>query len=82
MRAGFHMVVARIRGVFRAGEVDADFDEEMAAHLAAAEEDGLRRGLTPDEARRTPRVQLGGLTQLREASRAAQGLPYRCGRTG
>jgi predicted permease len=48
----------------------------MAAHLAAAEEDGVRRGLTRVEARRVAHVQLGGLTQLREASRAAQGLPW------
>jgi hypothetical protein len=48
----------------------------MAAHLAAAEEDGIRRGLTPEEARRAALVQLGGLTQLREATRAAQGLPW------
>src|SRR5688500_14821292 len=41
-----------------------------------AEADGLRRGLTVEEARRAARVQLGGLTQLRESQRAARGLPW------
>lgn len=76
MRARLYLLLARIRGLLRPGSVDADFDEEMAAHLAAAEEDGVRRGLTSDEARRLARVQLGGVAQLREASRAAQGLPW------
>ena len=76
MRAAFHTLVARIRGFLRPNALDADFDQEMAAHLAAAEEDAVRRGLTREEAHRRARIELGGLTQLREASRAAQGLPW------
>jgi predicted permease len=76
MLALFHTLIARLYGFLRPAAHDADFDEEMAAHLAAAEEDGIRRGLTADEARRIARVQLGGLAQLREARRAAQGLPW------
>ena len=72
----FHTLAARIRGFLRPGDVDADFEQEMAAHLAAAEDDGVRRGLTREEARRTARVELGGLAQLREASRSVQGLPW------
>ncbi len=76
MLAFFHMIAARIRGFLRQGDLESDFDEEMAAHLQMAEEDGLRRGLTVEEARRTARVQLGGITQLRESWRAAWGLPW------
>ena len=72
----FHTIAARIRGFLRPGDVDSDFDQEMAAHLEMAEEDGLRRGLTAEEARRAARVQLGGITQLRESWRAAWGLPW------
>jgi hypothetical protein len=74
--AFFHTIVARIRGFFRPGDLESDFDQEMATHLEMAEADGLRRGLTVDEARRTARVQLGGITQLRESRRAAWGLPW------
>jgi predicted permease len=76
MRAFLHTVVARLRGFLRPGAHDADFDDELAAHLALAEEDARRRGLTPHQARRAARIQLGGVTQLREASRAASGLPW------
>jgi predicted permease len=76
VRALFYTLVARVRGFLRPDALDEDFEQEMAAHLAAAEEDGIRGGLTRDEARRVAHVQLGGLTQLGEASRAAQGLPW------
>src|SRR5688572_26973496 len=48
----------------------------MTSHLEMAEADGLRRGLTVEEARRTARVHLGGITQLRESRRGAWGLPW------
>src|SRR5918992_534548 len=48
----------------------------MAAHLEMAEEEGRRRGLTVEEARRAARVELGGVTQLRESWRAAWGLSW------
>lgn len=72
------MIAARVRGFLRPGDVEsksADFDEEIAAHLAMAEDDALRRGLSPQEARRVARVQLGNVTQLRESWRDAWGLP-------
>jgi hypothetical protein len=74
--AFFHTIAARIRGFLRPGDLESDFDQEMAAHLEMAEEDGRRRGLTVEEARRAARVQLGGITQLRESRRAASGLPW------
>ena len=76
MLAFFHTIAARIRAFLRPGDVESDFDQEMAAHLEMAEEDGLRRGLTVEEARRVARVQLGGITQLRESWHAAWGLPW------
>ena len=76
MRALFHTVVARIRGFLRPATGDAEFDQELEAHLAMAEEDRVRRGMSPEEARREARLDLGGTAQLREASRAARGLPW------
>ena len=76
MLAFFNMIAARIRGFLRPGDIESDFDQEMAVHLEMAEEDGLRRGLTVEEARRAARVQLGGVTQVRESWRAAWGLPW------
>ena len=72
----FHVMLARIRGVFREATLDHEFDQELATHLAMAEADKMRRGMTRKQARRAARVELGGLTQLREASRATRGLPW------
>ena len=67
---------ARLRDHFRRDDLDRELEEELAAHLAMAEEDKIRQGMTRRQARRAARVELGGLTQLREASREARGLPW------
>jgi predicted permease len=65
----------RIRAFLGAGAIDREFDRELESHLDELAEDYRRRGLAPDEARRKARIHLGGMTQLREAHRAARGLP-------
>ena len=76
MRASFYSLLARLRDFVRPAAGDADFDHELEHHLAIAEEEKVRRGLSPEEARRQARLELGGVTQLREAARAARGLPW------
>ena len=76
MRALFYTAVARIRDFLRPAAGDADFDQELELHLAMAEEDKVRGGLSPEQARREARLELGGVAQLREAARAARGLPW------
>jgi len=66
--AFLHTIAARIRGFLRPGDLEPDFEQEVATHLEMAEEDGLRRGLTVEEARRIARVELGGITQLRASA--------------
>ena len=79
-RSLMNVVAARIRGFLRPGVLDRelghDFDEEIQAHLAMAEADKIRQGMTPAEARRAARIELGGMTQLRESTRDARGLPW------
>jgi len=70
-----HTVLARLRGLLRPASLDRDIDDEIESLLAMAEEEKVRRGLSRDEARRRARAELGGVAQLREAGRAAQGLP-------
>lgn len=70
------VLMARIHGFFRARHLAREFDEEIEAHLAMAEEEKIRQGMTPEEARRSARIELGGVTQLREAGRDARGLPW------
>ena len=76
MRSLLRQAVARIRGFLRPADGVEDFDEELASHLEMAVEDKVRQGLSPGEARRQARVELGNLTQLRDAARDARGLPW------
>jgi predicted permease len=66
----------RLRAVFTKPALDADFAQELAQHLEAATEDGIRSGMTPEEARRQARIALGGIDQTRELHRDARGLPW------
>jgi hypothetical protein len=75
MRAVFHALLAHLRGFVRPAAGDDDFDQELSAHLTMAEEENIRRGMSPAEARREARLELGGVAQLREAARDARGLP-------
>ena len=76
MRDLIYTVVARIRNFLRPAASEVDFEQELEAHLAMAEEDKVRRGMSPEQARREARLDLGGAAQLREAARAARGLPW------
>src|SRR5262245_43763852 len=76
MKAFFYTTIARLSGFFRSRSLDSEFDQELHAHLEMAVENNIRRGMTPEEARRIARVELGGLSQLREAGRDARGLPW------
>ncbi len=76
MRALFYTVMARLRDFLHPVAGDADFDRELEQHLAMAEQDKVRRGMSPEQARREARLELGGPAQLREAARAARGLPW------
>ncbi|MGH9715143.1 MAG: permease prefix domain 1-containing protein, partial [Candidatus Acidiferrales bacterium] len=69
-------IVSRVRGFFSARRLDADFQQELAAHLAMLEEENVRRGLPPDEARRQARLRLGAEVPLRETQRDLRGLPW------
>ena len=59
---------------FHKPQLDADLEEELAAHLDMAIEDNLAHGLPPDEARRLALVGIGGMEQARYRQREARGL--------
>jgi len=54
---------------------DADFDAELESHVAMHTDDGIRAGLSPEEARRQALICLGGAEQTRQAYRERRGLP-------
>jgi hypothetical protein len=70
-----NVLMARIRAFFRASGEDRELTQELDSHVAMSMEEHVRRGMTLDQARRAARLELGGVTQLREAHRDARGLP-------
>lgn len=74
----FTRAMASIRALFgspKIADADADLRAELEAHLAMQIDDNLRRGMTPDEARRQALISAGGLTVAAESTRAQRGLP-------
>jgi predicted permease len=66
----------KLKAFFSGSKLDREFDQELASHLDLAIDDGLRRGLGPEEARRQALRRLGGLQQTRELHRESRGLPF------
>jgi predicted permease len=66
----------RLGGLFGASPQDQDFSAELESHIALHTDDGIRAGLTPQEARRQALIHLGGAEQTRQASRDRRTLPW------
>ena len=65
----------RLAGLFRKDLRDRDLAAEMDSHLQLHIDDNLRAGMTPDEARRSALLKLGGIEQTKEIYRDRRGLP-------
>ena len=59
----------------RAGRADREFEAELESHIRMHTEDGVRSGLSEDEARRQALIRLGHAEQARQAYRERAGLP-------
>ncbi len=68
-------LASRLRGLFSRAKRDAELSDELRAHLAFAEEENLRRGMPPREARYAARRDFGGVEQVKEDYRERRGLP-------
>jgi len=65
----------RLRGVFGSERANRDFGAELESHVAMDIEDGMRAGLSREEARRRALIKLGGLEQAKIVHRERRGLP-------
>jgi hypothetical protein len=61
--------------MFASGRAEAEFSAELESHLAMNIEDGVRAGLSREEARRQALIRLGGMEQAKIAQRERCGLP-------
>ena len=65
----------RMRGLAAANRLEKEFDAELESHVAMDTEEGVRAGLSEEEARRRALIRLGGVEQTRQAYRERATLP-------
>ena len=66
----------RLLATFRRGRMDDELREEIASHLAEATDEYLRRGMSPDDARRAALRSFGGVTQVEQIHREVRALAW------
>jgi len=67
--------LARLCGLFQKHRRERDLSDELDSHLALHIEENIRRGMTPDEARRQALLKLGGMEPAKEIYRDRRGVP-------
>jgi len=75
MLAWIRAWASRTRASLSPRQLDQEFEHELDAHLDMLADENVRRGMSPEEARRAARIRLGGQTQLKEINRELHGLP-------
>ena len=75
MCAWIRALASRTRTWFSSRQVNQDFVHELQTHLDLLTDENVRRGMSPEEAKRAARIRLGGQTQLKEINRELHGLP-------
>ena len=63
-----------IAGLFRRGRVEADMADEIEFHIETRARDLVARGMSPEVARRTARIEFGSVERYKEEVRGARGL--------
>src|SRR5437762_1918123 len=60
--------------LFANSRVEADLEREIGAHLGLLEDEYLRQGMTPEQARRAARIACGGVEQAKQLHRDERGF--------
>src|SRR5437763_2705288 len=62
----------RLRSLFRWAQANQELDDELRDHLERKTEEYVAQGMTPEEAHRRARLDLGGIEQTKEKCRDAR----------
>jgi predicted permease len=73
--ARLRRLLARLRASLTRRRHDEDFASELESHVAMLADEHVRRGRSPEAARRAAIMQVGGLAVMAERHRDARGLP-------
>lgn len=71
-----HAFAVRLLSLFRERQLDSDSVRELESHLQLHVDDNLRAGMSPDEARRSAVLKLGGLDQTQQRCRDQRVFPF------
>jgi hypothetical protein len=65
----FRAWLSRLAGIFDKDKRDRELADELESHLQFHTDENLRRGMSPEEARRQAVIGLGGVEQTKEIYR-------------
>src|SRR5215471_8316311 len=71
----FKSFLRRVQGLWRSEKIHQEIGDELQFHIDMRVEENIRRGMSPDEARRDAERSFGNLTRIKE-----QGYDVRGGR--
>ena len=67
--ASFQRFIGGLKGLIRSRRVEQELDEELQAYLESSVEARVRAGMTPEDARRAARVELGSMEAVKDHTR-------------
>src|SRR5262249_43929710 len=73
--AALRAFVSRLLGLHHQTSIERDISDELETHRHMLIDEGLRRGLSPDNARREAALALGSAVAIREAVHEQAGVP-------
>src|SRR5437764_1465838 len=68
--------VARLGGLFARARRERELADELASHLELEIAEDVRRGMSPEAARRHALIRAGGVESAKEAYRDQRGIPF------
>ena len=74
MLSRLRVFAAKLGGFFGRRKAELDFDDEMRVHLQLLTEQGIRRGMSPEEARAAAHRQFGNIPLLQQSRREMRSI--------
>src|SRR5579884_2138645 len=69
----FYSTRLRFRSFFHPDRVDEEMKEELRGHLEQQVSENIASGMSPEEARRSALIAIGGITQIEQQCRDVRG---------
>jgi putative ABC transport system permease protein len=74
MNRHLRIIALRLRSLWRGGELDRELDDELRDHVDRQVEANIAAGMTPEVARRSALLAIGGVERRKDEMRDARGI--------